>query len=76
MKNDRRKWLFVREIFIFIVIAAAIAVLMTVLSIVPPLSVIYNRTAGDNLNFVWSGLVAGVISLCLTVYMTKKKHKK
>lgn len=76
MKNDRRKWQFVREIFIFIVIAAAIAILMTVLSIVPPLSVIYNRMAGDNLNFVWSGLVAGVISLVLTVYLRKKKHKK
>ena len=70
MTRGRR---FLWQVFICIDIAVAIAVLMTVLSIVPPLSVIYDRTAGSSLNFVWSGLVAGVISLGLTAYWAAKR---
>ena len=64
---------FLRQVFICIGIAAAIAVLVTVLGSVPPLSVIYDRTAGSSLNFVWTGLVAGVISLGLTAYWAAKR---
>ena len=62
----------VMKIFIAVAIAILVAVVMTVLSAVPPLSIVYNWAERNNMKFVWNGLVAGVIALCLLLCRGKR----
>lgn len=63
----------VKQIFILLVIAILVGILMTILSAVPPLSLIYEWVERSNLKFIWYGLVAGVIGFCLMLYRSKRK---
>ena len=51
-----------------IVIAILVAIIMTILSVYPPFSIFYEWTERNHLKYMWYGLVAGVIALCLGVY--------
>lgn len=53
------------KVLLAIAIAVLVAVLMTVFSAVPPLSVIYNWAERNDIMAVWYGFIAGVIALCL-----------
>ena len=45
--------------------AVVIAVLLTALSAVPPISLFRGWLDGSGLGFVWYGIIAGIIALCL-----------
>jgi hypothetical protein len=62
----------VMKIIIAVAIAVLVAVLMTILSAVPPLSTFCNWAERNNMKFLWNGLVAGVIALCLLLYCWKR----
>lgn len=50
-------------------------VLMTVLSAIPPVSLLYGLLVRSGLSLVWSGLVAGVAALCGALYLNRSKSK-
>lgn len=62
-----------RAVRIFLAAAAAVlaAVVMTLLSAVPPLSYLYNWADSNQMSFVWVGAEAGVIALCLSLYQKR-----
>ena len=64
-----------RAVRIFLAAAAAVlaAVVMTLLSAVPSLSYLYNWTESNHMSFVWIGAEAGVIALCLSLYLHRNK---
>ncbi len=62
-----------KQISISIIIAIFIAVLMTILSAVPPFSIFYQWLIRNELNEVWYGLIAGTIGFCLVLYHRKNK---
>ncbi len=55
---------------ISVTVAAALlaAVLMTLLSAVPPLSYLHDWAESNHMMFLWNGLMAGAIALCLSLY--------
>lgn len=61
-------------------ILAAVAVVilvvaaMTVLSAVPPLSIVYSWAERNHVKFVWDGVVAGVAVLCALPLCRKKNR--
>lgn len=63
----------VRKLLISIAVAILVAVGMTVLSAVPPLSLLYGWIERNDMDLVWTGIVAGVISVCLTWLWRRKK---
>ncbi len=64
-----------RAVRIFLAAAAAVlaAVVMTLLSAVPPLSNLYDWAESNHMSFVWVGAEAGVIALCLSLYLHRNK---
>ena len=63
-----------RAVRIFLAAAAVLAaVVMTLLSAVPPLSYLYDWTRSNHMSFVWAGAEAGVIALCLSLYFKRSK---
>lgn len=60
------------KILKLVAIAILIAVLLTLLSVVPPLSILYKWAERNHLKFIWYGLIAGIIALCLTFYRSKR----
>jgi len=60
------------RLFMPIIIAILVAVVMVVLSTIPPLSIVYEWAERNNLKFIWYGLIAGVIGLCLSLYRLKR----
>lgn len=58
----------VMRVFLAVSIAILVAVVMIILSAVPPLSYVYTWAERNSMKFVWNGLVAGVIALCLLLY--------
>ena len=68
MRNGR-----VVRIFLAAAVAVLAAVVMTLLSAVPPLSYLYNWADSNQMSFVWAGAEAGVIALCLSLYLHRNK---
>ncbi|MCR5448215.1 MAG: hypothetical protein K6F23_02360 [Solobacterium sp.] len=66
------------KILMITVAAVLAAAVMTLLSAVPPLSYLYDWAESNHMMFVWNGLTAGVIALCLSLYFyhQKKQVKK
>ena len=62
-----------RAVRIFLAAAAEVlaAVIMTLLSAVPPLSYLYNWADSNQMSFVWVGAEAGVIALCLSLFLKR-----
>ena len=63
----------VKDVFMYLVIAISVAVLMTLLSAVPPLRWIYAWTERNDLPFIWYGLISSVIASSLMLYQKKRK---
>ena len=63
----------VKQLVISLAIAISVGILMTLLSAVPPLSLLYGWAQRSGLRSVWYGSVAGVISFCLILYRSKRK---
>lgn len=51
-----------------ILLAVSIALVLIVLSVVPPVSELYNWLDINNLNVIWYGIVAGIIAVLLMLY--------
>ena len=63
------------KIFLTVAVVVLVALVMTLLSVVPPLSYLYDWAERNNMKFVWGGVIAGVIALCLLLlyhYYLKK----
>ena len=61
------------RIFLAAAVAVLAAVAMTLLSAVPPLSYLYDWASSNHMSFVWVGAEAGVIALCLSLYLHRNK---
>ncbi len=61
---------------IAVLIAVLAAVIMTVLSAVPPVSILYNWLDANNLSIVWIGIMAAIVATCTTLYINRTKNKK
>lgn len=57
-------------------IAVLAAVIMTVLSAVPPVSILYNWLDANNLVVIWYGIMAAIVATCTTLYINRTKNKK
>lgn len=58
-----------------VLLAVGIAVLMTVLSAVPPLSFVYDWAMGNGLRAAWFGLIGAVIAACEMAFLSIGKKK-
>ena len=61
-----------------VALAFAVGVVMTILAAFPPLSILYDWLEGHGLRPLWGGLMSGVISFCVSLYImhhAKKKRK-
>ncbi len=76
MKKTDRPRLTGKQALKIIAIAVAVAVLMMVLSAIPPLSFIYDFLNSKNLGFVGRGLNAGVVAFCLICYLKGQEQEK
>ena len=52
-----------------VALACAAGVIMTILGAFPPLSFLYNWLVGHGLQNVWVGLMAGVIAICVSLFL-------
>lgn len=59
---------YLKRAVITVSLAILIAVILTILSAVPPLSLIYQWAERKNLECIWYGLVAGIIAFCLILF--------
>lgn len=66
VKKTAKGWLHVTQFFIIIATAVSIAVLMMVLSILPPFSIIYTWLICNRLTSVWNGVTSGILSVLFT----------
>lgn len=66
----------IREFFTVVGIAVLIAGVMTLLALVPPVSILYRWLTEHDLPYVWTGLVAGIIGGVLSFYRMKEKEKE
>lgn len=62
--------------FKYLGLAILVALLMTLLSAIPPISILYDWLMHHNLRSAWFGLMSCVIALCLSLYTANKKTKK
>lgn len=62
----------VRSFIMCLAIALSIAVLITILSAFPPLSILRGWLEHNGLSFIWTGVVAGIIALCLSLFRSKR----
>lgn len=60
---------------IAVLIAVLAAVIMTVLSAVPPVSILYNWLDENNLSIVWIGIMAAIVAICTTLYINRTRKK-
>lgn len=60
---------------IAVLIAVLAAVIMTVLSAVPPVSILYNWLDANNLSIVWIGIMAAIVAICTTLYINRTRKK-
>lgn len=56
-------------------IAVLAAVIMTVLSAVPPVSILYNWLDENNLVVIWYGIMAAIVAICTTLYINRTRKK-
>lgn len=64
----------IREFFTVVGIAVLVAAVMTLLTAVPPVSILYRWLEERDLIYVWTGLVAGFIGGVLSFYRSKEKE--
>ena len=62
-----------KEIVMYLVIAVSVAIVMTLLSAVPPFHWIYAWTERNDLPFIWYGLISAVIVSSLLLYRNRRK---
>lgn len=62
-----------KGIVMYLVIAVSVAIVMTLLSAVPPLHWVYAWTKRNDLPFIWYGLISAVIASSLLLYQKKRK---
>ena len=60
---------------IAVLIAVLAAVIMTVLSAVPPVSILYNWLDENNLVVIWYGIMAAIVAICTTLYINRTRKK-
>lgn len=60
---------------IAVLIAVLAAVIMTVLSAVPPVSILYNWLDANNLVVIWYGIMAAIVAICTTLYIKRTRKK-
>ena len=60
---------------IAVLIAVLAAVIMTVLSAVPPVSILYNWLDANNQSIVWIGIMAAIVAICTTLYINRTRKK-
>lgn len=63
----------VRRFLIMAALALAIAGAAALLSGLPPFSLLYRWLSRRGLNWIWYGLTAGVIGICLVLYRMRSK---
>ncbi len=56
------------KIILAVAVAVLAAVVMTLLSAVPPISWLHDWAERNDMKFVWYGAIAGVAALCLMLY--------
>lgn len=66
----------IQELFTVLGIAAAIAGVMNLLALIPPVSILYRRLADRDQRYIWTALVTGVISGVLSFYREKQEEKE
>lgn len=59
-----------------VLLAVGLGVVMTVLSAVPPLSLVYNWAEESGLQVLWFGLVGAVIAAGELIFLNIGKRKK
>ena len=67
MKNGR-----ILRIVCTVAIAVLVAAVMTVLSGIPPFSIVYEWLESNNMKVIWYGLTAGIVALCLLLYRARR----
>lgn len=60
---------------IAVLIAVLAAVIMTVLSAVPPVSILYNWLDANNLVVIWYGIMAAIVAICTTLHINRTRKK-
>ena len=61
------------RIIVYLIIAVLTAIVMSILSIIPPLSWIYKWTELNDLQFLWYGLIAAVIAMVISLFRWKQQ---
>lgn len=74
--NNKKTKSGIREFFTVVGIAVLIAAVMTLLTMVPPLSILYRWLEERDMLYLWTALVAGVIGGVLSFYRSKEKEKE
>lgn len=60
---------------IAVLIAVLAAVILIVLSAVPPVSILYNWLDENNLVVIWYGIMAAIVAICTTLYIKRTRKK-
>lgn len=76
MTGGKKRRSGLREFFTVLGIAVVIAGVMTLLALVPPVSILYRWLEDRDLSYVWTGLVAGFIGGVLSYCRIKEKKKE
>lgn len=66
----------IREFFTVLGIAVLVAGVMTLLALVPPVSLLYRWLTDRGMDIIWTGLVAGFVGGVLSFYRIKQKTEE
>ena len=61
-----------KRVMISLGIAVLVAVIMTLLQVIPPFSFVYKWLESKALTTIWTGLTAGIIAACIVLFL---KHR-
>lgn len=65
----------IREFFTVVGIAVVVAGAMTLLALVPPVSILH-RWLTERGDYLWTALVAGIVGGVLSFYRSKQREKQ